>query len=146
MWNYRLATNADSEMFTKWTAENPQISLEECVAGNGKNHPTVLYCVAEKDGVPIAFCPIYLSGVLAYVGLNPDSRAAEKVQALDGLKLFIEALLVQYGIRDLWTPYAENDGVAQWAGKRGFVLNTQPRLWLDLNKEMAEVPEVPVCE
>jgi len=139
-WNFRLAQPEDAEAFSRWAASNPEIDPKDLRMGMAKNNPTVLTFVAEKDGVPVAFSPVYLSAVLAHLGFNPDARASEKLQALGVLKDGVMALMVQFGIREIQTLSKPKYGVAQWALEHGFEQDDRSLFRLDLNQEMAEEP------
>lgn len=141
-WNFRLAVPEDAENFSRWAATNIQIDPSDLRAGMRANNPTVLWFVAEKDGVPMAFAPVYLSAVLAHLGFNPDTRAAEKLQALTVLKDGVSALMVQFGIREIQTLTKPGYGVAQWASKNGFDVDSRMLYRLDLNKILERsIPE-----
>jgi hypothetical protein len=99
--------------------------------------------VAEKDGVPMLFAPLRLSAMLAYLVPNPESRASEKLQAMDGIKDVVMAFMVQYGVREILTLTQPEYGVAKWALAHGFEEEPRKLLRLDLNKEMTVTP---VCE
>lgn len=137
-WNFRLAEPADAEAFSKWAAENQQIDEKDLQAGMGKNNPTVLTFVVEKDGKPILFAPLHLAAVLDYIGMNPDSRASEKVQGLNVLKDGVAAFMVQFGVREIQTLTKPEYGVAKWALANGFEQDVRETLRLNLNKEMQE--------
>lgn len=137
-WQFRLAVSDDAAAFAKWAAENPQIDQKDLIAGMGRTNPTVLTGVAEKDGVAVAFAPVYLSAVLAHLGFNPNSRASEKLEAMNVLKDGFSALMVQFGVRQIETLSMPDYGVAQWAMKHGFEQEPRSLFRLDLNCEMAE--------
>ena len=139
VWNFRLAQPSDAAAFSDWIVANPQIDPKDVEAGAGKTNPTALIFVAEKDGVPVAFAPVYLSAVLAHLGLNTESRAADKLQALAVLKDGVMAFMVQYGIREIQTLSLPEYGVAKWALANGFEQDPRVLLRLDVNREMAEV-------
>ncbi len=80
-WSFRGAEPADAEAFAKWVEANPQIEPSDIDAAAKKNQPTVLYFTVEKDGVPIAFAPVYLQIALAHLGFNPDADGKDKLEA-----------------------------------------------------------------
>lgn len=138
-WNFRLAEPADAEAFSKWAATNDQIEPRDIMAAMKKANPTVLYFVAEKNGKAIAFAPVFLSAVLAHLGINPDARASEMMQALDVLKDGVSAFMVQFGIREIQTLSKPEYGVARWAMNNGFEKDERTLFRFDLNKAMVEV-------
>ena len=136
-WKFRLAEPADAEAFSVWASQNPQIDPKDLISGLKKTNPTVLTFAAEKDGVVVAFAPVFLSAVVAHLGFNPEARASEKLQALSVLKAGLEAFYVQYGIRSIETLSKPDYGVAKWAMKNNFELQHRNLFVLNLNKEMA---------
>jgi hypothetical protein len=136
-WNFRLAEPRDAEAFANWAAHNEQIEPRDLEAGMKKTNPTVLHFVAEKDGVPVVFAPLYLSAMLAHMGFNPNSRAADKLQALNVLQDGVMAFMVQFGIREIMTKSLPEYGMAKWATTHGFEMEERRLFVLDLNKEMA---------
>lgn len=137
-WQFRLAEPTDAEAVSKFVAENPQIDPKDVLNGMKKNQPTVLWFVAEDDGVVVAAAPVFLSAVLAHLAFNPDARASEKMQAMNVLKDGVTAFMVQFGIREIQTLSLPEYGVAKWAVGHGFEQDPRLLFRLDLNKEMVE--------
>ena len=135
---FRFAEPKDAEAFSRWTGQNEQIDQKDVQAASKAQNPTVLYFVAEKDGVPIAFAPVYLAAVLAHLGLNPAARVADRLQALEVLKDGVSAFMVQYGVREIQTLSLPEYGVAKWAASKGFDPDSRTLFRLDLNKEMEQ--------
>jgi len=141
-WNFRMAQPSDAEAFSRFVAENPQIDAQDVAAASKDKNPTVVYFVVEKDGVAVAFAPLYCSMTLAHLGLNPDARADDKMQALKMLIDGVSAFAVQYGVREITTLSKEEYPIARWAKRHGFDVDSRQLLRLDLNKilEQAEIP------
>jgi hypothetical protein len=137
-WVFRMAEPKDAEAFAKWVECNPLIDPKDVTASAKKVNPTVLYFVAEKDGVAIAFAPLYLSAIVAHLAFSPEARASEKLQAMDVLKDGTMAFMVQFGIREIQTLSKPDYGVAKWALANGFEQDPRSVFRLDLNKEMVE--------
>lgn len=137
-WAFGLAEPADAEVFSAGVLGNPQVDPQDMLAGQGKKNPTVLTFVVKKDGVAVAFAPVYLAAVLAHLSLNPDTRASEKIQALEMLRDGVMAFMVQFGIREIQTLSKPEYGVAKWAVDHGFEQDGRSLFRLDLNKEMTE--------
>src|ERR1700676_2129427 len=138
MWNFRLAGPDDSESIAKWVAENPQIDPKDILNGMKKNQPTVLWFVAENNGVTVAAAPVFLSAVLAHLAFNPDARASEKMQAMDVLKDGVTAFMAQFGIRSISTQSNPGYPIAKWALAHDFEMDERNTFVLDLNKQMVE--------
>jgi hypothetical protein len=134
---FRFAEPKDAKAFSEWTGQNEQIDPNDIQAASKAQNPTVLYFVAEKDGVPVAFAPVYLAAVLAHLGLNPDAKATDRLRALEVLKNGVSAFMVQYGIREIQTLSLPEYNVAKWAQSNGFEAASRTLFTLDLNKEMA---------
>ena len=137
-WNCRFAEKTDAEAFSRWAAFNPFVDSKDALAGTGKNNPTVLHFVVEKDGVPIVDAPVFLSAVLAHLSLNPDADGKDKLRALNMLKDFVSAFMVQYGVRQIETMSKPEYAIAQWALNHGFEQDPRVLLKLDLNQELTE--------
>lgn len=138
-WVFRLADADDSEAFTKWALENPQIDRKDLWAATKKKNPTVVFFAVEKDGVVQAFAPLYAQMILAHLGFNPDAAGKDRKEALQRLIDGVSAFAVQYGIREIVTLTKENYPIAQWGIKHGFDLEERQVLKLDLNKAMEPV-------
>jgi hypothetical protein len=137
-WVFRGAVPEDAAAFAAWVENNPQIEPRDVAAAAKKHNPSVVYFVAEKDGVAVAFAPVFLSVVLAHLGFNPASRASEKLQAMDVLKDGVMAFMVQFGIREIQTLSKPEYGIAKWALAHGFEQDDRSLFRLDVNKEMVE--------
>jgi hypothetical protein len=139
-WKFRLAEPADAADFSKWAAENTQVDPKDLWAGTKKKNPTVIFYAVEKDGVVVAFAPVYLQLTVAHLGFNPAAEGKDKLRALQMLTDGVSAIGVQYGIREITTLSKEDYPVAQWAIKHGFELEPRQLLKLDMNKvlEVAE--------
>jgi len=138
MWSFRLAQPEDAQAFANWAAHNPQIDSADLEAGMAKTNPTVLTFVAEKDGVPVVFAPVYLTATLAHLAFSPEVEGMDRLRALNVLKDGVAAFMVQHGIREIQTKTIEGYPVAQWALKHGFEVDGRQTLTLDLNHEMVE--------
>ena len=138
MWSFRLAQPEDAQAFANWAAHNPQIDSADLEAGMAKTNPTVLTFVAEKDGVPVAFAPVYLTATLAHLAFSPEVEGMDRLRALNVLKDGVAAFMVQHGIMEIQTKTIEGYPVAQWALKHGFEIDGRQTLTLDLNHEMVE--------
>jgi len=136
-WVFRLAVAEDAPEFSKWAAENPQIAQKDLLQGMKATNPTVVTFVAEHDGKAILFAPVYMMAMLAHLGVNPEARAAEILQAMNVLKDGVSAFLVQYGIRSVGTLSLPDYGVAKWALAHSFEMDKRNLFVLDLNREMA---------
>lgn len=134
VWNFRLAGPADAADFAKWTAENSQIDDVDKLAGRGKNNPTVLWFVVEKDGVVQSFAPVYLQASVPHLGFNPDADPKDKLRAMQRLMDGVVGFMAQYGVREITTLSKEEYPIAQWALKHDFDLEPRQLLKLDMNK------------
>src|SRR5579863_3692440 len=137
-WVFRLAEPSDAEAFSHWSAENPQIDRKDLLLGMKANNPTVLTFVAEKDGITVAFVPVFLSAMIAHLGFDPKARASEKMKALSVLKDGLMAFFVQFGIRELNTLSKSDYGIAKWAIANGFETDGRELFRLDLTREMGK--------
>lgn len=138
-WNFRLAESKDAESFAKWAAENVKIDPKDLISGMKKTNPTVLFFVAEKDGVPVAFAPVYLTAMLAHLGINPEAVPADIGQALEVLTDGVMGFMVQFGVREIQTLTKPAYGLAQWAEAHGFKADERILYKLDINKQMGLV-------
>src|ERR1700674_5246479 len=124
-WVFRGAEPADAEAFAKWVEANPQIETRDVNAAAKKNQPTVLYFVSEKDGVPVAFAPVYLQLAVAHMAFAPDADGRDKLEAMQRLLNGAVAFAIQFGVREIVTLSKEEYPVAKWGLKHGFDL--EPR-------------------
>lgn len=142
-WAFRMAEPSDAPAFSRWAAENRQIEAKDIWAGTKKKNPTVLVFAITKDGIPVAFAPVYLQFTVAHLAFDPEANERDKLRSLHMLTDGVSALAVQYGIREITTLSKEEYPVAQWAMKNGFELESRQLLKMDLNKilEVATVEE-----
>lgn len=140
-WSFRLAEPADAPAFAKWVAENPQIDPQDVNAALKENNPTVLYFCATKDGVPVAFAPLFCSMTLAHLAFDPASEGRDRLRAMKTLIEGVTAFAVQYGIREITTLTREEYPVGAWALKHGFDKDSRELFRLDINKQMIPVVE-----
>jgi len=138
-WSFRLAEPTDAPAFAQWTASNPQIDPADIQAAQKAQNPTVLYFVVTKDGVPVAFAPVYVAAVLAHLGFDPLSSGKDRLKALGVLKDGVVAFMTQYGVREVQTLSKPDYGVAKWALAHGFEMDGRNLFKLDVNREMQEV-------
>lgn len=136
-WNFRLAEPADAPAFSKWVAENEHIDDADKLAATHDQNPTVLWFVAEKDGKPVGFAPVYLQGKVPHLGFDPESSADDRKAAMTVLMDGVSAFMVQYGVREIMTLSKERYPIARWALQNGFDQDTRQVFTLDLNKQMA---------
>lgn len=134
-YSFRLATPSDASAFASWAATNPQIDRKDLLAGMKANNPTVLTFVAEKNGVAIAFVPVYMAAVIAHLAFNPDAAADERKKALGVLHAGLEAFYIQYGITEIDVLTKPEYPVARWAKSKNFVADPRTLFRLDLNRE-----------
>lgn len=140
-YTFRLAEPNDAPAFEAWIADNPQIDPKDLEAGMKRNNPTVLtFAVCDPSGKVILFAPVYAVMNLAYIAMNPEARASEKMQALATLLDGAAAFAVQFGVREINTLTRSDYGVAKWALAHGFEVDARELFRCDLNKLM-EVPE-----
>lgn len=140
-WKCRFAEPKDAESFSKWAAENTQIDPNDLLAGMKKNNPTVLFFVAEKNGVPVAFAPVYMAAMLAHLGINPNAEASDVLQSLEVLTDGVMAFMAQFGIREIETMTKPAYGLARWASQHGFEKDDRMMYRLDINKQMPLVEQ-----
>lgn len=140
-WIFRLAEPSDAEAFSKWAAENTQIDPKDLLAGMKRSNPTVLYFVAEKDGVAVAFAPVYMVAMLAHLGINPAADKKDVLQSLNVLTDGVMGFMVQFGIREIETLTKPAYGLAQWAEHHGFEKDDRLVYRLDINKQMSRISE-----
>jgi hypothetical protein len=137
-WNLRLAEPKDAQSFADWAAHNPQIDAADLAAGLTKNNPTVLTFVAEKDGVPVWFAPVYLAGVLAHMCPNPEVDGLDRLRGLQVMTDGVMAFMAQFGIREIQTQTKLDYPIARWAMRHGFEFDGRETLKLDINEQMVE--------
>ena len=140
-WRFRGAEPADAEAFAQYVIDNPQIELQDIVGANKKNNPTVMYVVAEKDGVPVAFAPIYLQVALAHLAFNPDVNGKDKLAAMQVLLNGTVSYALGLGVREITTLSKEEYPVAKWAMKHGFDLESRQVFKFDINSKVLAVAE-----
>jgi len=141
-WNFRLAEPRDAEAFAKWSLENRQIDPKDRIAATKAKNPTCLYFAVEKDGVVVAFAPIYAQMILAFLCFNPETTADDRKHALQMLMDGVSAVAVQLGIHEITTLSKERYPVARWALGHGFDLDPRQSLKWDLNKLLETPVEV----
>lgn len=144
-WAFRGAEPRDADAFAEWVETNPLIDPKDVTAAAKKNQPTVLYFVAEKDGVPIAFAPVYLQLAVAHMAFDPDADGRDKLEAMQRLLNGTVMFATQFGIREIVTLSEENYPVARWAIKHGFDVEPRQLLKFDLNKVLAVAEEESKC-
>ena len=144
-WKFRGAEPADAEAFAKWIENNPLIDPKDVTAAAKKNQPTVLYFVVEKDGVPVAFAPIYVQLAVAHMAFDPDADGRDKLEAMQRLLNGTAMFATQFGIREIVTLSKEKYPVAKWAVKHGFDLEPRQLLKFDINKVLAVAEEESKC-
>jgi hypothetical protein len=137
-WTFGLAEPADAPAFSKWAAENPQIEQKDLLAGMKSNNPTVITFAVRKDGVAVAFAPVYAQMILAHLGFNPESDGKDKLRALQMLTDGVMAFVVQFGVYEIATLSKEEYGVAKWAAAHGFEKDDRQFFKLDINKLLAQ--------
>jgi hypothetical protein len=120
-YKFRLAEVADAPAFAKWAAENTDIDPSDLEAGMKKNNPTVVTWVVERDGKVILFAPVFCAMQLAHLGFNPDSRASERMGALNVLLRGASAFAAEFGVREITTMTKNGYPLAKWAEAHGFV-------------------------
>lgn len=133
-WVFRLAVPSDAESFAKWASENPQVDAEDLLAGTKTKNPTALMFAAEKDGVVVAFGPVYMMAMLSHLGFNPDAEDKDKLRALQIMIDGVSAFAVQYGIREIGTLSKKQYPIARWAVKHGFEEDERQVFRLKLNE------------
>lgn len=145
-WNFRLAQPSDAEAFSKWVAENPQIDPKDIEAAKKSNNPTVLYFVVENpEGEAVLFAPLYLSYTLAHLAFNPESRASEKMKAMQVILDGTVAWAAQFGLREINTLTKKGYGVAEWALAHGFEADPRELFKFDINKVLVKAEEETPC-
>jgi len=120
-YSFRLASVEDAPAFAKWAAENPQTERADLEAGMKQNNPTVVTWVVECDGKPVLFAPVYAVMNLAHLGFNPESRASERMKALEVLLRGASAFAAEFGVREITTMTKSGYPIAKWAEAHGFV-------------------------
>lgn len=136
-WNFRLAEPTDAPAFAKWVAENEHIDDADKLAATRAQNPTVVWFVAEKNGVSVAFAPVYLQATVPHLGFNPETPAEDRKAAMRVLIDGVSGFMVQYGIREITTLSKERYPIARWATQNGFDQEARQVFKLDLNKLMA---------
>jgi hypothetical protein len=144
-WVFRGAEPRDADAFAKWVENNSLIDPKDVTAAAKKNQPTVLYFVVEKDGVPVAFAPVYVQLAVAHMAFDPDAAGRDKLEAMQRLLNGTAAFANEFGIREIVTLSQENYPVARWALKHGFDLEPRQLLKFDLNKIFAVAEEESKC-
>lgn len=136
-WNFRLAEPADAADFSKWIAENRHIDDADKLAATGAQNPTVLWFVAEKNGKPVGFAPVYLQATVPHLGFDPASDAEDRKAAMGVLMDGVSAFMIQYGVREITTLSKEKYPIARWALDHGFGQDSRQVFKLDLNQVIA---------
>jgi hypothetical protein len=134
IWSYRQAQPADAPLFAEWVNSNPLIDPDDVQRTIHGNNPTCVFLVAECDGEPLSFVPVYIPIHIAHVAFSPKARASQKLKALAGLKDYITAFAVQLGIREITTLSQSDYPIAKWALNNGFEKDTRELFRCDLNK------------
>lgn len=143
-WNFRLAEPSDAEAFSKWVAGNPDIDPRDIEAAKKSNNPSVLYFVIENpEGKAVMFFPIYLSYMLAHMAFDPESRASEKLKAMQVALDGTVAFAAQFGLREITTLTKRGYGVAEWALAHGFEAEDRELFRFDINKVLNKTEESP---
>jgi hypothetical protein len=135
-WEFRLAVPSDAPAFAEWVKWNLHIDPKDVATALKENNPTVIYFVATKDGVPVAFSPIYTAAVVAHLGFDPLSEAEDRKTAMNVLHDGTMAFFVQFGIREILALSDPKYGAAKYAMKRGFEQDTRSLFRFDINKAM----------
>lgn len=136
VWNFRLSTPEDAPAFSRWVSGAVAAGLidqKDVDAGLRKNNPTVLFYAAEKDGVVVAFAPVYFQFAVPHLGINPDANADDRKRALQVLTDGVSAMAAQFGIREIVLLTKPEYNIAQWGLKHGFDLDSRQTLKLNLN-------------
>ena len=133
-YKFRLAEERDAPAIAKWVAENTQIDAKDIQLGLKKNSPTAVYFVVDRDGVSIAFAPFVCVMHLCHLGFNPDSRASEKMKAMQMLLDGATAFAVQYGVTEINTLTRDTYAMGKWALAHGFEKDNRELFRLDINK------------
>lgn len=121
-YNVRFAEPADSEAFVRWAIQNEKIDVKDIADSLKENNPTCVVLVVEKEGVPIVFAPFYCTLTLAYLGFNPDCNDMRaRLDSLEVMKRAMSAFALMHGVREIDTFTSEDQRVAQWARKHGFI-------------------------
>ena len=97
----------------------------------------MLWFVAEKNGKPVGFAPVYLQATVPHLGFDPESGADDRKTAMAVLMDGVSALMVQYGVREITTLSKERYPIARWALQNNFDLDARQVFKLDLNRIMA---------
>jgi hypothetical protein len=140
-WVFRAAEPKDAEAFAAWVAKNPLIEARDVEASAKKNQPTVLYFVAEKDGEPVAFAPVYLQLAVGHLAFNPEAEGRDKLEAMQRMVNGTVAFAVQFGIREIVTKSLPEYGVAKWALKHGFEMDDRNLFVFDINRILNRAAE-----
>ena len=110
----------DAPAFSKWIAENTHIDEADKLAATRAMNPTVLWFVAEKNGVPVTFAPVYLQATVPHMGFNPETDAEDRKEGMQVLMDGVSAMMVQYGVREITTLSKARYPIARWATDHGF--------------------------
>lgn len=132
-WTYRQARPADAPLFAEWVNSNPLIDPGDVQRTIHGNNPTCVFLVAEEDGVPVAFMPVYIPMHIAHLSFSPTARASQKIKALHGLHDFATALAVQFGIREMTVLTREDYPMAKFAKQIGFKRDNRQLFRFDIN-------------
>lgn len=137
-WKFRLAEPSDAAAFSKWAAENTQIDPADLMSAMKANNPTVVFFAAERDGVVVAFAPLYCQMQLAHLGFNPEIQGKDRLKALEVLIDGATAFAYQFGVREITTLTKDSYAMGEWAAKHGFEKDERSIYKLDINKILAE--------
>lgn len=133
VWNYRTALPSDAELFASWIKANPLIDMGDVQRTIHGHNPTCVFLVAECDGVPVAFLPVYVQMHISHLAFAPDARATHKLKALHGLHDFLTAMAIQFGIRELTVSTLETYPMAKFAKQLRFKKDNRELFWFDVN-------------
>jgi hypothetical protein len=134
---FRLAEEKDAAAISRMVAESGnQIDPNDIQLGLRKNNPTAVYFVVERepDGVLIAFAPLVFVLHLCHLAFSQESRASEKIHAMQALLDGAVAFAEPYQVSRVQTLTVPAYGVAKWALAHGFVADDRTLLTLDTSK------------
>jgi len=134
-YTFRLAEAKDAPAISQWVSENNQIDPKDKQLGFTQTSPMAVYFIVERDGKLIAYAPLLFVLHLCHLAFAPDSRASERMHAMQTLLDGAKEFAVEAGVHRIQTLTLPDYGVAKWALDHGFVADDRVLLTLDIPKD-----------
>src|ERR1700730_14039909 len=146
---FRLCEERDSEAIAKIVAESVALGLidtKDIARGKRAVEPSVLWAVAEKDGVVICAAPIHIVGFLPHLAINGESSVDDRKRGLIGLQDFFSVLLKDfYKVKSILTLCKSQYKIAEFAVANGWRKESRELFVLDIPKYLEIAKEEIQC-